>query len=90
MHSHAVENHLFAWDLISYVDVIFFLHELLQVLTMEEKLRTELAKRTLPRNQNKQKTQSKLGMALSGSMKWVASQVVKIPGTGCERFSKEN
>lgn len=72
------------------VDVIFCLHELLQVFTMDEKFRTELPQRALHRNQNKQKTQSKLEMALSLLMKWVTSQVIIIPGTGCEWFSKEN
>lgn len=57
---------------------------------MEEKLRTELPHRAEPQNQNKQKTQSKLEMSLSLLMKWVTSQVVIIPGTGCEWFSKEN
>ena len=41
-----VENGCFARDLMSDVDVIFCLHELL--LTMEEKLRTELPQRALP------------------------------------------
>lgn len=37
-----VRNGCFAWDLMSEVEAIFCLHELLQVFTMEEKLRTEL------------------------------------------------
>ena len=85
-----VKNDCFSQDLMSDVDAIFCLHELLQVFIMEEKLRTELPHRAEPQNQNKQKTQSKLEMSLSLLMKWVTSQVVIIPGTGCEWFSKEN
>ena len=44
----------------------------------------------LPQIQNKQKTQCKLEIILSLLMKWITRQVVIIPGTGCEWFSKEN
>lgn len=86
--SHAVVavvgNGCFVQDLMLDVDMTFCLHELLQVFAVEEKLRTELPQRALPQNQNKQKTQFKVEMALSFLMKWVTSQVVIIPGRKCE------